>query len=253
MKVSAARSELASVEAQLQSVENESREIISNNATTREIESRIANLRKYSTKRFFWSSALDAVQRTLVNDVRLVGLHSSQAYLTNAEVRFKTNKIVMVEKSSRWLPWGASRPTTNVHDLVAGQIVALTNRTELLTNQVRLLPPKIDITTNEYSVNAQIEIVKPAAMTEQIALTFRARDYGTPPGKQVDEFLRAIAQVPYFRDRLHKGEGQAIWLRERSIQPKTDPDDPLDPDRPFIPFTVECRYADVVRCNEAHP
>jgi hypothetical protein len=171
------------------------------------------------------------------------------SYSTNAETIYKTNLVFPVASKKAWQFWKSANPPVDIPMLVASELAQITNRVESLKGTVPLLT-KVDVSTNGNQATAKIEIVKPTTAAEHIVLTIRARDYANPPGKQVDEFSRAIAAHPYFAERLRDGEGQGIRLRERAIQPEFDPADPLSPNKPFVPFVIECRYRETLRANE---
>ena len=79
-KVVVARSELATYEARLQSVEETSKQVKTDRALTGDVEKKIAVLERFSTNRFLWGSTLDAVQRTIIPNIRLSQLQSDQKY-----------------------------------------------------------------------------------------------------------------------------------------------------------------------------
>jgi hypothetical protein len=147
-----------------------------------------------------------------------------------------------------WKFW-RSASQTNVLSLISNQLAVITNRAEYIASKV---PPitKLSLETNNARILAAIEIVKPATTTERVTLTIEARDYSDVPGRRVDEFSYAIASLPYFRERLQTTEGQGIRLKERAIRPEFDPQDPVQPNKPFVPFTIECKYEERVRANE---
>jgi hypothetical protein len=248
LSVGSARSELNTLQAKLEMVENNSKEIRSSWEKNGLIESRLINLEKYTTNRFFYGHLLDAMQRTFVENVRVVGLLSSHAYITNVEKSIKTNFSIPYVKRSAWKFW-ASDSGTNIHTLITNVVNAITNRTEFLTNQVPLII-KQEVSTNASRINAKVEVIRPILIVEQIVLTIQARDYSNPPGRQVDEFYKAVAASPYFKEHLHKVEGQGLKFKERAIQTAVDPLDPLQPTVPFIAFTLECKYRDQARSNE---
>jgi hypothetical protein len=137
----------------------------------------------------------------------------------------------------------------NAAALVSSQVALITNKVEALKPPVDLIT-KVEFTTNRHQIDAKVEILKPLMAVENIVLTIKARDYGNPAGRRVDEFSKAIATHPYFVRRLRQGEGEGIRLRERAIQPEVDATDAVSPSRPFIPFIIECRYRETLRPNE---
>src|SRR5690348_13753192 len=63
MRLASARAELSRYEAKLQAVEENSKEARLQWASASQIETRIANLQRYSTNRFFSATLLDALQQ----------------------------------------------------------------------------------------------------------------------------------------------------------------------------------------------
>lgn len=82
---------------------------------------------------------------------------------------------------------------------------------------------------------------KPAAATEKIALTIVAKDFGSPPGLQVNQFKESIAAYPHFKEQLKRVDG--VMLTELSA-PQTDPTDPV---HPYVQFTLSCVYPEKTR------
>jgi hypothetical protein len=249
LEAGGARAELTRYEGRLLSVEENSKDARANRAAASEMEGRLAQLERYSTNRFYSATLLNALQHIIVDDVRVVHLQTAHRYSTNAEFTFKTNFVFDLAPAASWQFWRSRPPQTNLLTIV-------TNRVGVITNQVKsLITPaplatKINMITNKQRVTAQIEIKRPPTATEQITLTIKARDYSNPPGRQVDEFFKAIAAHNYFAQHLHGGNSQGLRLKERAIQPELDQADAISPARPFIPFSIECRYEEIVRSNE---
>src|SRR5262249_22965872 len=85
LRVASGTTELGRYEAKLQAVEENSKEVLMNWATSGQLEARLANLQRYSTNRFFCASVLDALQQVVVDDIRVIHLQSAHSYSTNAE------------------------------------------------------------------------------------------------------------------------------------------------------------------------
>lgn len=248
-KLTNAKTELRQYETKLAAVEEQSKEARLNWANAGALENRIANLQRYSTNRFYCATLLDAMQQIVLDDVRVVRLQSVHSCSTNAATTVKTNLVFPVASRSAWQFWKTREPQTNILTLVTNQIAAITNRVEAFKTPVELLT-KIEVSTNRQQATAKIEITRPPTAIERVVLTVKARDYGNPPGKRVDEFSKTISAHPYFGQRLLQGEGEGILLRERAIHPEVDQADPVNPGRPFVPFLIECRYHDTTRANE---
>lgn len=249
LRIASARAELSRRESKLQSLEEDSKEAHTHWAANHKLSSRLTNLQRYSTNRFFSATLLDALQQVVLDDVRVVQLQTVHTYTTNAEVTFKTNVVVPVTSHPAWQFWRSSPPQANILSVVSNQISAVSNKFDTLKGSVPLIT-KIDLTTNATQVSASLQLTKPTVAIEDIVLIVKARDYSNPPGKRVDEFSKGIAAHPYFAQRLRRGEGEGIRLRERAIQPEFDTTDPISPMKPFVPFVIECRYRQSVRANE---
>jgi hypothetical protein len=249
MRLSSARAELSRYDARMIAVEENSKEARADWAAAAELERRIGNLQRYSTNRFFSANLLDALQHVVVDDVRIVQLQTLHAYGTNAESNFKTNLVFPVASRKTWQFWHSRQSVPDVSTLLSNQLALITNKVPALKSPVGLIT-KIDLSTNRQQVTAKVEIKKPATAREQVVLTIKARDYGNPPGRRVDEFSKAVATYPYFAERLRQTEGEGVRLSERAIQPETDQTDPVNPNKPFVSFVIECRYQETLRPND---
>lgn len=241
------RRELAAVQAEVLDIEPQAKGVRTDLQRIGEVEGRQKSLRRYSANRFFWATALDALQRTTVDGVRVISLASSQHYSTNAESRFRTNFIYAKPVQSKWRFW-SKPPVVNFHGALSNQLGMITSRPEYMTNRI---PAKTQVvwTSNPLREVAAVDIVRPVAAAEKVQLTIDARDYSEIPGQRVDEFLRLVAASPYFKDRLQKGEGRGLRLKSRGIRPEVDPQDGEN-SKPFIPFTIECNYEESIRAHE---
>jgi len=80
---------------------------------------------------------------------------------------------------------------------------------------------------------------RPPLDTERVVVTLDARDSSANPGDQVNRFKDAVAQQTYFQTMLDKTNG----MRLASLSPpQTGPDG-----KPYVLFTLECRYLDQSR------
>jgi hypothetical protein len=79
---------------------------------------------------------------------------------------------------------------------------------------------------------------KPASITERIAVTLEAKDSAPNPGDQVNKFKQVVSQSPYFRAVL----GKANEVRLANLSPPQTTDG-----KPFVLFTLECRYPEKTR------
>jgi len=79
---------------------------------------------------------------------------------------------------------------------------------------------------------------KPATSREKVMLTIEARDASLRSGDQVFRFQEKLNGETYFKNNLQKVE-----LTGKS-QPQPDP---ANPNRPYVQFTLECKYPEKVR------
>jgi hypothetical protein len=79
---------------------------------------------------------------------------------------------------------------------------------------------------------------RPASVTEKILVTLDARDSSVNPGDQVAKFKRKVSESPYFQTAL----GKTNEVRLTNLSPPQALDG-----KPFVLFTVECRYAEKTR------
>jgi hypothetical protein len=90
--------------------------------------------------------------------------------------------------------------------------------------------------------NANNAIVpgKPATVTERIVVTLDARDSGPNPGDQVNKYKQSVTDGAYFQAML----GKTNEVRLTSLSP---PQAGGADTRPFVMFTLECRYPEKTR------
>ena len=79
-------------------------------------------------------------------------------------------------------------------------------------------------------------VAPPEPAVEKLVIVLEAKNYGEPA--VVDQFIESIGKQPYFRENLR--EVNPIVLVNR-LPPQVDP---MDTDRTFTLFTVECIYRD---------
>jgi hypothetical protein len=79
---------------------------------------------------------------------------------------------------------------------------------------------------------------QPAQTKEQILLTITAKNFADNHAE--DKFIESIASLPHFKGSLRKKE--PVLLKNRLLRQV----DPLDPNRIFTLFTIECVYPERV-------
>jgi hypothetical protein len=79
----------------------------------------------------------------------------------------------------------------------------------------------------------------PGKATEQIVMTLDAKDASSNPGDQVNHYKEALTKLDFFSSSLNKTNG----IRLSSL---SAPQNSVS-GRPFVMFTLECRFNDVTR------
>jgi len=146
-----------------------------------------------------------------------------------AEIESKLSALHQLE-TNRFL-WGM--PLSALQHVMIGNIQVTrikTSQSYALTDEVK---PKTD--------DGKTTPGKPPTSTEKILLTITAKDFGSPPGLQVNPFKESIAAFPYFKEHLKRVDG--VHLTELS-SPQTDP---AEPSKPFVILTLDCIYPEKTR------
>jgi len=81
---------------------------------------------------------------------------------------------------------------------------------------------------------------RPSTVTESVTLVLDSRDSSPNPGDQVDKFKDSIAKQSYFKKFLDKTNGISL------ANPPSAPQNGSD-GKPFVTFTLECRFPEVTR------
>lgn len=111
--------------------------------------------------------------------------------------------------------------------------------------QVQLVRLKTDqsyVYTEEVKAKTNANRVtpgKPAAVTERILLTMEAKDTSANPGDSINTFKDSVASSPY----LVSPTGTSNEVRLASLSPPQT----AGGSKPFVLFTLECRYPEVTR------
>lgn len=253
MNVTAARNELEQNTNKLAKLEESTLVIKTNQALFLESEFKIKSLEKYSTNRFFWGTFLDALQQVSVENIRLMDVRSEQRYITNDAIKlFQTNIIIpFTPPPAKWKFWASTPPTVAPEAQVAPEFRNITNRPPFTTN---VIPVVVKTTVTETNLISNQLVTKTDFSTvpfsvERLTVQISGRDYGQPPGAAIDQFMRQINNSPYFKEWLKK-EGQGVRFTERPPQPRADPNDPINPQAFFVPFTIECSFEERIFTNE---
>lgn len=97
-RIMAAKRGLHNLEARWQSIEKPYQQAVEHQRRGIEAEQRLAALQNYTTNRFLWGTALNALQQTLngIEEVHLVRLRGEQAYVVSEETPARTNGTVVI-------------------------------------------------------------------------------------------------------------------------------------------------------------
>jgi hypothetical protein len=166
-----------------------------------------------------------------------------------AKVRSQTNDFQQVLENRKKLNDvnqkldALERLTTN--RLLNGNILNALQHTTIDDVQlVRLKTEHVYVLTEETKAktnsNGKVIPAKPASVLEKIVLTLDAKDAGPNPGDQVNKFQEAIAEYPYFQTAL----GKTNVVRLTNIGTPTPGS---EGGKPFVPFTLECKYPEKIR------
>ena len=252
MSVMAARRELTQNDNRLQKIEDDSKELRGDQRTVSEIQGKVESLQKYSHNRFFWGTLLDAVQQVTVENVRLVEIRADQKHASSEPHKFfSTNlNLTYTPPPARWKVWASKPPVETLDSLVAKALASVTNNPPFTTNHFEYdlnIKPK-GTNANLKRIVAEVEFTNPAWSKEETIIEIRGRDYGTPSGAAIDEFARRITASPYFKELLVPVEG--FRFTERPPQPRPDPQDPVNPNALFVPFTIQLTLKHRIFTNE---
>ncbi len=245
MNVMAARRELANYEYRLQKVDESSKQVRANQTMSADFEAKLKALHRYATNRLLWGTMLDALQFTLVDNIRFTDLSSDQSYGSGEVQKFFTTNLTVayVPPNPWWKVWAKNIEQPPLTTLVGKQLIAITNKAPFLTNSLAYTVKVTPVSTNAETlqIQAKVEFTNPIWTFEKARIEIRGRDYSTAHGAAIDEFARRITTSPLFKDLLVPVEG--FKFTERPPQARTDPNDP-NPDAFFVPFTIELTFRD---------
>ncbi len=254
MQTAAGRSTLEDYENRLKRIEEASKQVRTDRTLATDIDRRMSSLEVYSSNRFFWATALNAFQLATMDNVRIVEFNASQKYATNDTSKFFSTNLTAAFLNSQpgWKFWASSAPDAEVFTAITNQLKALATRPPFSTNKVKLALKLSILSTNTTTktVTARAEYTMVPAMVESTLIEIKGRDYSNPPGSHIDSFTRNLVNLPYFRDRLHQSEGQALKFTDRPAQARPDSGDAANPSALFVPFTIECRLQERILTND---
>ncbi|HUL51600.1 MAG TPA: hypothetical protein VLU94_03350 [Candidatus Nitrosotalea sp.] len=165
----------------------------------------------------------DADWRTLERDYKTVTSNLNQ---TAEALQKKAALISLATNRMAWAPMLSALQFSLVDDV---QVI------HLRTDQSYTLTEGLKPTTNSAGI---VSRPKPPTSREKAMFVLEAKDYSAKTGDQIFKFQEKLNAEPYFKTNLQK-----IELVGRS-QPQTDAS---SLNRPFVQFTLECRYPERVR------
>jgi hypothetical protein len=243
--------ELSHYEQQVKAVDEQSKLVKSNQAVVMDMESKLTALDTYAQHRFLWGSFLDALQKVSLQNIRLVELRADHQYLKGGVNKFASTNIVITlpEAPSAWKFWASKPKVKPISDLVAEALVNVTNKPPFTTNQLHYRFKTTPVATSalENKVTQKVEFTNPEWASEAIKVEVKGRDYSTPSGSAIDTFARQIGSNDYFKNFL---AADGFRFTERPPQARTDLADPVNPNSPFVPFTIQLNSKERVFGNE---
>lgn len=165
-----------------------------------------------------------------------------------AQLAARTNEYKIVQESQKRLN-DVNRRITSLQQLATnrllhGTLLDALQKTaspdvqvvRLKTEQHFILNEEVKAKTN---ANNRITPGAPASVTEKMVLTLEARDTSATAGDQVNAYKQGLSESPYFKTAL----GGTNDVRLASLSPPTGGSD----GKPFVLFTLECRYPEKTR------
>lgn len=251
MELRAKRSEYVNVEGQFKRLDEGARRVRDTLAEAGELEDRIRALEKYSTNRILWASALDAFQKSSMEQIRFKAIDTNQRYVTNgANVFFTTNLVIaFAEKPPAWKFWASAAAAQPVMVTASNMFRSFTNGPPFSTNTIPYTTKMAVTATNliKGTVTIKTDFSLPAISMEDIDILVVAGDYGNPPGASIDPFVKHVKTIPYFSEHLAKGD---LGLRyvDLPTNPEVDMTDPANP--VYKRFSIRLKYEDRIVTNE---
>lgn len=241
LQVRAARNDLTEQTNRLAKLEISSKQVRNSQVAALDGNSRVKALELYSGNRFFWGTFLDALQKVAVDNVRLTDVRADQRH-SSAEANkfFTTNlQVTYTPPPPAWKFWAATKEQPPVSSLVSNLLTSITNAPPFTTNTLKYTMKVTEVSTNTATsqITTLVEFSTVPWASENIIVEIRGRDYGTTPGAAIDEFAKRLNNSPFFKQIITPGHG--LRFTERPPQPRPDPQDTINPNALFVPFTIE--------------
>jgi hypothetical protein len=241
LQVRAARNELTTLTNRLTALEISSKQVRVSQMAALDGHSRVKALEQYAGSRFFVGSFLDALQKVAVDNIRLTEIRTEQRDASApANKFFSTNvNVTYTPRPAGWKFWASAKEQPAAETLVRDVLSTITNGAPFTTNTLKYSLKVTEVSTNTSlnQINTLAEFTTVPWASESVTIEIRGRDYGSSPGTAIDEFTRRINESPYFKGILTPGTG--LRFTERPPQPRPDPQDAMNPNALFVPFTIE--------------
>jgi hypothetical protein len=243
-KISGLKSEVSALDGRFKQIESNFLQVSNNNKESGLIRKKLESLQHYTTNRFAWASALNALQFVADDGVRAINFSGLSVFKEEKAALVSTNITVALPPKQWWKLW-SSPFQTNLDPSIKTMIGSIT------TNFGRFQSHLIvgtNVSQTPLQIQARIEVTKPETISERPTLTVKARDYSNPPGQSVDKFHGTLTNHPYFKAFVLGRTNSSV--QPDAIQFQQDPSDLISPTDSFIPFTVEFRFPERIRSNE---
>lgn len=253
--VVSAKKEMQSIEKELGLIEADAKSVKALQDQMMAVEGRISALNRYASNRFLLGNFLNELQFLSVDRLRLTEVDTRFNYIAGVPERFFVTNINVpfTPPPAFWQFWASDPAPVDVTRAVSNILSSsgFYQGPPLSTNRY---PYQMKVTVQTTNQTAQVYVAladfifKPYTV-EQLTVTIRGRDYGTPEGAGIDQFVARLASSAYFRQWLTTS-GPGYRIIERPPLTQIDPGDPIEPDRPFLPFALELRFKDRIFGND---
>jgi hypothetical protein len=89
LKIFTSKSNLSRLESRWDSIEKNYEDVVNTRKRFTDVEQKFVALQQLTTNRFLWGTTLDALQKTIVDDVQFVRIKGEQSYVLNEDTKTK--------------------------------------------------------------------------------------------------------------------------------------------------------------------
>lgn len=253
--VRSARKTMESVETELAAIDAEAKSVKVLQDQMMAVESKISSLGRYASNRFLLGNLLNEFQFLAVDRLRLTDVETLFTYVAGVPERFFVTNVMVAYQPppAAWQFWASPPPPLDVARMASNQLAAggffqgLPLSTNRFPYTLKVTVQSTNQVAKQYVALADF-LFKPYS-TEKITITIRGRDYGTPEGAGIDQFVARLSNSSFFRQWMTTN-GPGYRIIERPPLTQMDPGDPIEPDRPFLPFALEIRLKERIFGND---